>query len=67
MLFCLIYYTVTLVGVQYLLLELEQLSLVQMITFGKYEKAHVCNLKRFQVYGGLTEDKLMLLLDRLVA
>ena len=49
---------------QFLMLELERPAIVHTITFGKYEKTHVCNLKRLQVYGGLSEEKLSLLLDR---
>jgi hypothetical protein len=41
---------------QYLTLKLEKTSIVSSITFGKYEKPHVCNLKRFRVLGGLNED-----------
>ncbi|RXG52076.1 Muskelin [Armadillidium vulgare] len=48
---------------QYLILKLSQPSIVKTITFGKYEKAHVCNLKKFCVYGGLTEDNMVLLLE----
>jgi hypothetical protein len=33
------------------------------VTFGKYEKAHVCNLKRFKIYGGNDEDNFIELLD----
>jgi hypothetical protein len=36
---------------QYLMLKLDKPSVVTKITFGKYEKTHVCNLKRFKVYG----------------
>lgn len=36
---------------QYLILKLEKPSVVTHITFGKYEKTHVCNLKRFKVFG----------------
>ena len=34
------------------------------ITFGKYEKTHVCNLKRFKVLGGPDEDNLIEVLER---
>ena len=33
------------------------------ITFGKYEKAHVCNLKHFKILGGHDEDNMIELLD----
>ncbi|XP_073998988.1 muskelin 1 isoform X2 [Rhodnius prolixus] len=48
---------------QFLLLKLSKFCIVQTITFGKYEKTHVCNLKKFKVYGGLTEDNMLELLD----
>eukprot|EP00037_Helgoeca_nana_P016556 m.155714 g.155714 ORF g.155714 m.155714 type:complete len:764 (+) comp23581_c0_seq1:237-2528(+) len=38
---------------QYILLELETPAIVRRIRFGKYEKQHVCNVKEFEVYGGL--------------
>ena len=38
---------------QYLILKIEpRPAIVTSISFGKYEKAHVCNLKRFKVFGG---------------
>jgi len=49
---------------QYLLLRLEKPSVISHVTFGKYEKAHVCNLKRFKVFGGNDEDNFIELLDR---
>ena len=33
------------------------------ITFGKFEKSHVCNLKKFKIYGGVEENNLMELLE----
>lgn len=48
---------------QFITLKLEKPALVTAITFGKYEKTHVCNLKRFKVYGGLDENCLIELLD----
>ncbi|CAH1724481.1 muskelin [Aphis gossypii] len=41
---------------QYLILKLQNTSIVKYIKFGKYERPHVCNLKRFKVYGGLEDD-----------
>uniref|UniRef100_A0A670JH25 Muskelin N-terminal domain-containing protein n=1 Tax=Podarcis muralis TaxID=64176 RepID=A0A670JH25_PODMU len=35
---------------QYLILKLERPAIVQSITSGKYEKTHVCNLKKFKVF-----------------
>lgn len=36
------------------------------ITFGKYEKTHVCNLKKFKVYGGLHDENMIELLERYI-
>lgn len=38
-------------------------EIVKAICFGKFEKTHVCNLKRFQVFGGLTEEGMIELLE----
>ncbi|KAL1924690.1 uncharacterized protein VTP21DRAFT_4344 [Calcarisporiella thermophila] len=43
---------------QFITIKLDKLSIVQNITFGKYHKVHVCNLKEFRVYGGLTPDNM---------
>jgi len=48
---------------QYLVLRLERPAIVTSLSFGKYEKTHVCNLKRFQVLGGMEEDNMLDLLD----
>ncbi|KAJ3193739.1 Muskelin 1, intracellular mediator containing kelch motif [Entophlyctis luteolus] len=48
--------------VQYLTLKLDKIAVVQTITFGKYHKVHVCNLKEFKVYGGLTLNNMTELL-----
>jgi len=37
---------------------------VRSVTFGKYEKMHVCNVKKFVVYGGLSEENMIELLER---
>lgn len=39
---------------------------MKSITFGKYEKTHVCNLKKFKVYGGLHDENMIELLERFV-
>ncbi|XP_063931653.1 muskelin-like [Zophobas morio] len=44
---------------QFILLRLEQVSLIRRITFGKYFKAHICNLKEFKIYGGLAIEHMM--------
>eukprot|EP00128_Syssomonas_multiformis_P002301 Colp12_sorted_trinity150504_noHs@9762 len=48
--------------IQYLTLKLEKMSIVKSIKFGKYQKSHVCNMKEFKVYGGLTPNNMMELL-----
>ncbi|XP_069681633.1 muskelin [Periplaneta americana] len=48
---------------QYLTLKLQKHSIVESITFGKYEKTHVCNLKKFKVFGGLQDDNMIELLE----
>ncbi|ELU02476.1 hypothetical protein CAPTEDRAFT_169790 [Capitella teleta] len=48
---------------QFLTLKLEKAAIVQSIVFGKYEKTHVCNLKKFKVMGGLSEDSMIELLE----
>ncbi|XP_055919680.1 muskelin isoform X2 [Eupeodes corollae] len=48
---------------QFLLLKLKRPAIVQKIKFGKFEKSHVCNLKKFRVYGGLDENQMILLLE----
>ena len=41
---------------QFITLMLEHVAILQTITFGKFHKVHVCNLKEFKVYAGLTKD-----------
>lgn len=36
---------------------------MQLVTFGKYEKTHVCNMKKFKIYGGLTDEHMLEILD----
>uniref|UniRef100_A0AAZ3SGE5 LisH domain-containing protein n=1 Tax=Oncorhynchus tshawytscha TaxID=74940 RepID=A0AAZ3SGE5_ONCTS len=48
---------------QYLMLKMERPAIVQSITFGKYEKTHVCNLKKFKVFGGMSEENMTELLS----
>ncbi|XP_022814581.1 muskelin [Spodoptera litura] len=47
---------------QYIMLKLKSPSIVESIKFGKYIKAHVSDLKKFQIYGGMDENNLSLLL-----
>ncbi|XKL65489.1 hypothetical protein PGB90_008909 [Kerria lacca] len=48
---------------QFVMLKLEKLAIVKFITFGKYEITHVCNLKKFKVYGGMDVNTQIELLD----
>uniref|UniRef100_A0A3P8ZJ68 Muskelin 1, intracellular mediator containing kelch motifs n=1 Tax=Esox lucius TaxID=8010 RepID=A0A3P8ZJ68_ESOLU len=48
---------------KYLMLKMERPAIVQSITFGKYEKTHVCNLKKFKVFGGMSEENMTELLS----
>lgn len=48
-----------------MILKLEKPAIVQSVTFGKYERMHVCNLKKFRIYGGVSDDNFMQLLERL--
>ncbi|KAK9498163.1 hypothetical protein O3M35_004041 [Rhynocoris fuscipes] len=48
---------------QYLLLKLTKYAIVRTITFGKYEKTHVCNLKKFKIFGGTNEENMVELLE----
>ncbi|XP_052862316.1 muskelin isoform X3 [Anopheles cruzii] len=48
---------------QFLILKLDRPAIVTRIKFGKYEKTHVCNLRKFKVLGGLEEDRMMLLFE----
>lgn len=48
---------------QFLTLLLTRPAIVHKIKFGKYEKPHICNIKKFKVFGGLKEDNLQVLLE----
>ncbi|KAJ1789918.1 hypothetical protein LPJ62_002187 [Coemansia sp. RSA 2167] len=47
---------------QFITLRLERPALVRSIKFGKFYKTHVCNLKEFKVFGGMTQDNMVELL-----
>jgi len=47
---------------QFITIKLDKMSVIKTITFGKYHKIHVCNLKEFKVYGGLTPNNMIELL-----
>lgn len=36
---------------------------MKKIKFGKYEKNHVCNLRKFKIFGGLDEDNMIQLFE----
>jgi len=44
---------------QFITLKLHRVSIVKGIKFGKYEKAHVCNIKKFRIYAGIDPGSLM--------
>jgi hypothetical protein len=48
---------------QFIILKLQQPSIVKTITFGKFEKAHVCNVRKFIVYGGLESENMIKLVE----
>ncbi|KAG0009896.1 Muskelin 1, intracellular mediator containing kelch motif, partial [Podila clonocystis] len=47
---------------QYIMIKLKTMAIAHTITFGKYHKVHVCNLKAFKVFGGLTSSNMTELL-----
>ncbi|KAJ2299445.1 hypothetical protein IWW55_004181, partial [Coemansia sp. RSA 2706] len=47
---------------QFITLRLERPALVRSIKFGKFYKTHVCNLKEFKVFGGMSPDNMIELL-----
>ncbi|KAJ2797132.1 hypothetical protein H4R20_005299, partial [Coemansia guatemalensis] len=47
---------------QFITLRLERPALIRLIKFGKFYKTHVCNLKEFKIFGGMTEDNMIELL-----
>ena len=44
---------------QFITVKLDNMSIVQTITFGKHHKVHVCNLKEFKVFGGVSPDNMI--------
>lgn len=48
---------------QYLTLKLQRPAIVKKIKFGKYEKNHVCNLRKFKIFGGLDEEHMIQLFE----
>ncbi|KAF8594792.1 hypothetical protein BDV93DRAFT_611704 [Ceratobasidium sp. AG-I] len=42
----------------WIMLKLDQMSIIKSITFGKFNKPHPCNISHFRVFGGLgTKDQ----------
>lgn len=48
---------------QFLTLKLQRPAIVKKIKFGKYEKTHVCNLRKFKVVGGLDDEHMITLFE----
>ncbi|CAG9795846.1 unnamed protein product [Diatraea saccharalis] len=57
------WFTDSSIPAQYIMLKLKTPSIVETIKFGKYIKAHVSDLKKFQIFGGTDENNLSLLLS----
>ena len=49
---------------QFVTIKLDKPAVVGTITFGKYHKGHVCNLREFKVYAGLSPDTMVEILHR---
>ena len=49
---------------QFIILKLSKPSIVRTITFGKFHKTHVCNLKCFKVYGGIHDEGMIELCEK---
>eukprot|EP00842_Homolaphlyctis_polyrhiza_P000688 jgi/Hompol1/161/HPOL_002138-RA len=47
---------------QHITLKLDRMAIIQTITFGKYHKVHVCNLKEFKIFGGMSPNNMLELL-----
>ena len=50
-------------GIQYITVELARPAVVFSVSFGKFEKSHACNLRKFSVYGGMECDRMHLLCE----
>ncbi|XP_076804346.1 muskelin-like isoform X1 [Clavelina lepadiformis] len=48
---------------QFLILKLAEPAIACSITFGKYEKTHVCNLRKFKVFASLEEQNFVEILQ----
>ncbi|KAH7925639.1 hypothetical protein BV22DRAFT_1119428 [Leucogyrophana mollusca] len=44
---------------QWMLLKLEEQSVVKSITFGKFHRKHPCNMKEFKLYVGLSPEHMI--------
>ena len=45
------------------MLRLARPAIVHAIKFGKYERAHQCNVRKLQVYAGMDLEKMHLVLE----
>lgn len=48
---------------QHITVELFCPAVVFSVSFGKFEKSHACNLRKFSVYGGMECDRMHLLCE----
>ncbi|CAO3609257.1 unnamed protein product [Cunninghamella blakesleeana] len=48
---------------QFLTISFPSPVVAKSITFGKFHRAHACNLKEFRVYGGYSQDNMLELLN----
>ncbi|CAG2105822.1 unnamed protein product [Medioppia subpectinata] len=53
--------------IKYMTLKLSRTAIVTEILFGKHRKPHLCNVKRIKVFGGMTEESMIELLDDILA
>ncbi|KAJ1504400.1 hypothetical protein HMI56_001646 [Coelomomyces lativittatus] len=44
---------------QFLTVKLQRKAILRQLIFGKFQKPHVCNLKEFRVFAGLSPDSMI--------
>ncbi|XP_074596521.1 muskelin 1 isoform X2 [Brevipalpus obovatus] len=44
---------------QFLILKLDYPAIIKEITFGKFQKHHICDMKKFNVFGGMSENNMI--------
>ena len=49
---------------QFITVKLAKPAILRTITFGKFQKTHVCNLQRFKVFGGMTDERMVELCEK---